>query len=207
MPSPARLARPFLSSSLNEATPRLLCWSFLPGFDTHTPLGNVEVSRKMLDDRVLATVIDYDSMIAAIRARMREINITNATLEAITGLPDGYLAKVLGGGRIKNLGPMSFGLIVQGLALKLAVFEDHAATEKMRPRWAQRKKSLPLLPMASTRRATWLFTSRSGRKAAESRAKKLSPAERSAIGLHAIQERWRREKERQQCRAAARASG
>jgi len=152
----------------------------------------------MLDDRALATVTNYDELIEALRARMREINITNATLENIAGLPDGYLAKVVGKGRTKNLGPMSFEMIVQGLGLKLAVFEDHAATEKMRPRWAQRKKSLPLLPMARTPpRATWLFTSRSGRKAAKARAEKLSPAERSAIGLHAIQVRWERHRLRE----------
>jgi hypothetical protein len=92
--------------------------------------------------------------------------------------------------------------------MKLIAVEDAKATEKMRPRWTQREKALPLLAMVRTPpRATWLFSSRSGRKAAKARAEKLSPAERSAIGLHAIQERWRREKERQQCRAAARASG
>jgi hypothetical protein len=161
----------------------------------------------MLDDRVLATVINYDGIIAVVRGRMRELGITNATLEHIAGLPDGYIAKLLGASRIRNLGPNSFDGIVQGLGMKLIAVEDAKATEKMRPRWTQRKKSLPLLPMLRTPpRATWLFTPRSGRKAALARAKKLSAAERSAISLNAITTRWQREreKERHRCKAAAR---
>jgi len=49
-------------------------------------------------------------------------------------------------------------------------------------------------------RATWLFTPRSGRKAAKARAEKLSATERSAIGLNAINERWRREREKERQR-------
>jgi hypothetical protein len=161
----------------------------------------------MPDERALATVTDYDEMIGALRARMAELGVTNETIGAIAGLAGGYVGKLLAPSRIKNLGPMSFGVMLQSLGMKLIAVEDIKTTEKMRPRWEKRKKALPLLANVSTRRATWLFTSRSGRKAAKARAKKLSPTERRAIGLHAIQERWRREKERQQCRAAARASG
>jgi hypothetical protein len=152
----------------------------------------------MLDERALATVTDYDGIITALRARMAELGVTNETIGAIAGLAGGYVGKILAPSRIKNLGPLSLGLMLQSLALKLIVVEDREAAEKMRPRWAQRKKSLPLLPMARTRpRATWLFTSRSGRKAAKARAEKLSSAERSAISLNAITVRWQREKERQ----------
>jgi hypothetical protein len=163
----------------------------------------------MLDERALATVTDYEEMIAAIRARMRELGITNETVDAITGLPAGYTGKLIAGNATKNMGRMSFGAILQALALRLIVVEDAAAAEKMRPRWAQRKKAAPLVAMARTPpRATWLFTPRSGRKAAKARAEKLSATERRAIGLNAITVRWRREREKEsRRRAAARASG
>jgi hypothetical protein len=156
-----------------------------------------------LNERALATVTDYDGMIAAIRGRMRELGVTNETIDAITGLPSGYVGKLVGEGRIKNLGPMSFGVMLQSLGLKLIVVEDPKTTAKMRPRWMQREKALPLLAMARTRRATWLFTSRSGRKAARARAKKLSPTERHEIGLNAIQARWGRHRMKQRMRAQA----
>jgi hypothetical protein len=80
----------------------------------------------------------------------------------------------------------------------LIAVEDEKITAQMRPHWQKREKALPLLANVRTPpRATWLFTPRSGRKAALARAKKLSAAERSAISLNAITVRWRREKERQ----------
>jgi hypothetical protein len=155
----------------------------------------------MLDERALATVTDYDGMITAIRARMRELGVTNETIDSITGLQSGYVGKLLAPSRIKNLGPMSFGVMLQSLGLKLIVVEDAKTSAKMRPQWAQRKKAAPLVAMARTPpRATWLFTPRSGRKAAEARAKKLSPTERRAIGLNAIQVRWQREREKERQR-------
>ena len=161
----------------------------------------------MLDDRAFATITDYDGFIAAIVARMTAIGITHEGLEAL-GFAKGHVGKILAPNRSKNVGPKTFGPLLQLLGMKLLAVEDEKMTAQMRPHWQKREKALPLLANVRTPpRATWLFTSRSGRKAAKTRAERLSPAERSAIGLHAIQERWRREKERQQCRAAATASG
>jgi hypothetical protein len=162
-----------------------------------------------LNERTLATVVNYDQMIAALRARMAELGVTNETIGAIAGLAGGYVGKLLAPSRIKNLGPLSLGLMLQSLGLKLIVVEDAKTSAKMRPRWTQREKAFPLLAMVRTPpRATWLFTPRSGRKAAEARAKKLSPAARSAIGLNAITVRWQREREKEsRRRVAARASG
>jgi hypothetical protein len=155
----------------------------------------------MLDERALATVTDYDEMIGALRARMLELGVTNETIGAIAGFASGYVGKLLAPSRIKNLGPMSFGVMLQSLGLKLIVVEDAKTSAKMRPQWAQRKKAAPLVAMARTPpRATWLFTSRSGRKAANARAEKLSATERSAIGMNAINERWRREREKERQR-------
>jgi hypothetical protein len=161
----------------------------------------------MLDERALATVTDYDGLITAIRARMRELGVTNETIDSITGLQSGYVGKLLAPSRIKHLGSMSFGVMLQGLGLKLIVVEDAETSAKMRPQWAQRKKGLPIFlhAMASTPpRATWLFTSRSGRKAAKARAESLSPAARSAIGLHAVSVRWQREREKESRQRLAR---
>src|ERR1035437_4934735 len=62
-----------------------------------------------LNERALATVTDYDEMIGALRARMAELGVTNETIGAIAGLAGGYVGKLLGPSRIKNLGPLSLG--------------------------------------------------------------------------------------------------
>ena len=160
----------------------------------------------MLDERRLGEICDYDGLIAAIRARMRELGVTNETIDSITGLQSGYVGKLLAPSRIKNLGSMSFGVMLQSLGMKLIAVEDKKTSEIMRSRWTQRKKAHPIFLHAIARmppRATWLFTSRSGRKAAKARAEKLSPAERSAIGLHAITVRWQREREKESRRRVA----
>jgi hypothetical protein len=157
----------------------------------------------MLDERAFATISDYDSFIAAIVARMTAIGITHEGLEAL-GFARGHIGKLLAPNRSKNVGPKTFGPLLQLLGIKLIAVEDEKMTEEMRPHWQKRKKALPLLPMVRTPpRATWLFTPRSGRKAAKARAKKLSAAERRAIGLNAIRARWSRVRMQKRTRAQA----
>jgi hypothetical protein len=163
----------------------------------------------MLDERAFATITDYDGFIAAIVARMTAIGITHEGLEAL-GFAKGHVGKILAPNRSKNVGPKTFGPLLQLLGLKLIAVEDEKMTEEMRPHWQKREKALPLLANVRTPpRATWLFSSRSGRKAAKARAEKLSASERHAIALNAITVRWQREreKERHRCKAVARAPG
>ena len=151
----------------------------------------------MLDERAFATITDYDGFIAAIVARMTAIGITHEGLEAL-GFAKGHVGKILAPNRSKNVGPKTFGPLLQLLGIKLIAVEDEKMTEEMRPHWQKREKALPLLANVRTPpRATWLFTSRSGRKAAKARAEKLSAEERSAISLHAITVRWQREREKE----------
>ena len=151
----------------------------------------------MLDQRAFAIIADYDGFIAAIVARMTAIGITHEGLEAL-GFAKGHVGKILAPNRSKNVGPKTFGPLLQLLGIKLIAVEDEKMTAQMRPHWQKREKSLPLLANVRTPpRATWLFSSRSGRKAAKARAESLSPAARSAIGLHAVSVRWQREREKE----------
>lgn len=142
------------------------------------------------DLRALATVTNYDEMIDALRRRMFELGVTNETIDAITGLQSGYVGKLLAPSRIKNLGPLSFGAMLQGLGLKLVVVEDRETTEKMRPRWTQREKALPLQTMVRTNFPKWLFSSRTGRKRRKDYLKTLSKEELSEIGRRRARKRW-----------------
>jgi hypothetical protein len=146
----------------------------------------------MPDERRLAQVTDYDGMIAALRARMYELGVTNETVDAITGLQSGYVGKLLAPTRIKNLGPTSFGLMLQSLGLKLIVVEDAENSEKMRPRWVKREKAAPMPAMPSMPRPQWLFSSRSARRVRSAQLEKQSPAERSRIARQAARARWQR---------------
>src|ERR1035437_2143164 len=159
----------------------------------------------MIDERRLGEFSNYDELLGVVKARMIEVGITNDTLELITGLPDRYVAKLLS--KSKNLGPMSFGVIVQGLGMKLAAFEGPAATQKMRTRRKHRKKAAPIAkPLSSTTIIPDYngFMRRLGRRGGKARTAKLSPTKRRRIARLGWLARWQREKERHRCKAAAR---
>ena len=53
------------------------------------------------------TVKTRDELLDLIRARRDELDVTNETLDGLTGLPDRYVSKLLGTTPVKNLGPLS----------------------------------------------------------------------------------------------------
>ena len=155
----------------------------------------------MIEERRLGEIVDYDGMIAVVKSRMIELGITNDTLELITGLPDRYVAKLLS--KSKNLGPMSFGVIVQGLGMKLAAIEDHAATQKMRSRWKHRKKAAPIAKPLSSMTIIPDFNSfmrRLGKRGGKARTANLSPTKRRRIARLGGLARWKVRREARRSR-------
>jgi len=145
----------------------------------------------MLDERAFATITDYDGFIAAIVARMTAIGITHEGLEAL-GFAKGHVGKILAPNRSKNVGPKTFGPLLQLLGIKLIAVEDEKMTEEMRPHWQKREKAAPMHSIESIPRAVWLFTTRSAHRALKRRHATLTPAERTHIARHAAQARWAR---------------
>jgi len=89
--------------------------------------------------RRLAVVSDYAGLVAVLRARADALNVSNLTLDDVTGLPSGYCGKVLGLKRNRTLGRLSLGLVLQSLGLRLAVLEDPEALARVKPRLEPRK--------------------------------------------------------------------
>ena len=73
--------------------------------------------------RRLATVSDYDELIAAIRQRVDELQISHAVLEELAGLAGGHFGKIVGASRVKTFGPLSLFLILEALAVNLVLEE------------------------------------------------------------------------------------
>jgi hypothetical protein len=80
-------------------------------------------------------------MLALIRARIDELGITYATLDAIAGLPDGYAGKLLADRPLRRAGPLALSLILGALGYGVQLFEDEDALRKVRRRFVKRKKS------------------------------------------------------------------
>jgi hypothetical protein len=93
--------------------------------------------------RQLAVVHDYDGLIAALRQRAEALDVSNATLDAATGLADGYVGGVLAMNGKRTLGKLSLGLLLSAMGLRLVVVEDREALKRIRPLLEPRKKNGP----------------------------------------------------------------
>src|SRR5206468_2426011 len=78
----------------------------------------------MAEPKHLATVRDYDELVAAVRARVAELNITHANVDDVSGVPGGYASKLLCNPPMRTMGRVSLGLMLGALGLKLLVVED-----------------------------------------------------------------------------------
>jgi hypothetical protein len=89
--------------------------------------------------RQLAIISDYQGLIAVLRERAEQLDVSNETLDGVTGLASGYTGKIMGRKGHKPLGRLSLGLMLQALGLKLAVLEDPEQLARMRPRLTKRR--------------------------------------------------------------------
>jgi hypothetical protein len=91
-----------------------------------------------MSETALAEVRGWRDLHAALRARAEQLDVPRETLDALTGLPNGYCAKILAPVPIRNLGRISFDAMLAVLGLKLIVTEDPEAMEKIGPRLVKR---------------------------------------------------------------------
>ncbi|MCA1414472.1 hypothetical protein I6F30_25450 [Bradyrhizobium sp. NBAIM20] len=79
-------------------------------------------------------------LIAALRDRRDELNISHETIDSISGMQSGYTSKLLAPKPIKNLGPVSFSSLLGALGLAVLVVEDPQAAARVRHLWQPRKR-------------------------------------------------------------------
>jgi hypothetical protein len=85
-------------------------------------------------------VHDMPGVLDVMRAQRDRLNLSHETLDAISGLPSGYVGKVLAPEPVRGLGYMSLGALLGALGLALIVVEDSAAAERVRRKWVPRKR-------------------------------------------------------------------
>lgn len=79
----------------------------------------------------LALVRSYDELHAALRERAAELGISRLELDAVAGLAHGHAGKILGLAQVKKLGPVSMPLVLEALAVRLALIEDAQALQRL----------------------------------------------------------------------------
>jgi hypothetical protein len=89
---------------------------------------------------VTRLIRDINDLVAAIRARRDELNVSHELLDHLAGLQSGYTSKLLAPEPMKGLGPMSLPALLGALGVALVLVEDSAAIERVRDKWVPRKR-------------------------------------------------------------------
>jgi hypothetical protein len=94
-------------------------------------------------DLAYAVIGDDAELLAAIRQRIDELGITHQTLEAISGVTDGYISKVVGSPPQKRISIYTVLLLIEALGLEVRLFERPDLVERYRHRYVKRKLARP----------------------------------------------------------------
>jgi hypothetical protein len=142
----------------------------------------------------LGTCNDYRGLQNLLRERAEALNISRNTLDEIGGFAAGHSSKLLAPGLLKNLGPVTLGLMLQSLGVRLVLVEDAAALERISPRLRPREVSVPMRALAWGKAGTLVVSKRWVRRIAReggrARALALTPKQRSASARKAAKARW-----------------
>jgi hypothetical protein len=90
--------------------------------------------------KVVTTILE---LVAVVRARRDELEITNGNIDDLAGLPDRYAAKLLSADPMRNFGDVSLRSVLGALALGMVVMvihEDPEQAEKIAKRWVKKKR-------------------------------------------------------------------
>jgi hypothetical protein len=84
-----------------------------------------------------------EELLAALRARRDELQLTHERVDDISGLPSGYFGKLMTDPPIRNLGWLSFGLALDALGVALVMVENPEQIKRVANRWIPRERPQP----------------------------------------------------------------
>lgn len=152
--------------------------------------------------QALAVVDDFNALVLAMKARRHELKISQLELDDLTGLPDGYTAKVELSATnprsksARSLGRISMAEMMRALNLKLVLVDDGAADHLRHVPAPKAPSPLTLItpPTAPARDARTLLKERC-RKAGQARWAMKSPEERREFAQRGAIARWQKHRE------------
>ncbi len=143
--------------------------------------------RSMLNDQVIGEAIDHDELVAVLRQRKADLQLSDAMVDELAGLASGHTGKLLGPAPVKTLGHVSLSALLSVLALRLVVVEDPEQAARIGKRWQRKAAHMAHPASYSLAQARPIVLARGARKAAKARWKGISADERKAVSarLHA----------------------
>jgi hypothetical protein len=99
-----------------------------------------------------------EELLAALRARRDELQLTHERIDDIAGWPSGYCGKLMAPEPIKNLGWVSFGLALDSMGVALVMVENAEQRKLVEKRWIRRERPRNAAPAAGEGRRHALIT-------------------------------------------------
>jgi hypothetical protein len=144
--------------------------------------------------RQLGTWNDYAGLHRLLRERAESLNISRNTLDEAAGFTPGHASKLLAPRPIKNLGPVTLGLMLQGLGVQLLLVEDPDALKRISSQLTPREVPVPVRALrwgkAGILVVSKRWVRRIAREGGRARALALTPKQRSASARKAAKARW-----------------
>jgi len=81
----------------------------------------------------------YAQLVAALRARRDELQVTHEVLDAVSGLQPGWTSKLFCRQPMRRMGPLSLECMLGALGLKLTISEDPEALARVQPLLTKRE--------------------------------------------------------------------
>jgi hypothetical protein len=141
--------------------------------------------------RIIADVSSYEQMLAALRARVTELQINGERFDEYAGLPRGYLSKLVGARPIRRLGMISFEPVLAALGLRCLFVEDQEATARLKNRLRPRDESY-VRADATHVVLTFRFMQKIGRLGAQARIDNSTKQQRREWARRAAIARWQK---------------
>ena len=129
-------------------------------------------------------------MINGLKLRAADLNLSGETIDAVSGLPSRYSAKLLGPQQIRRLGATSLGPFLGALAVRCLIVEDKAAVERLRRQTTPR--NLSYVRAAPSIVFTVRFFKRIGKKGAQARVDNSTKQQRREWATRAAATRWQK---------------
>jgi hypothetical protein len=144
----------------------------------------------MTGPRIVGEFDAYPGLLAALRARIAELDVAGERLDELAGLPRGYFQKLIGTRPKKRLGMQSLGDVFGALAIKAVLVEDEAALARISSRLVKRKYAVR--SRASHVEFSHQFLRKCGALGGKKRAANQTPAQRRRSARYAALARWSR---------------
>jgi hypothetical protein len=136
----------------------------------------------------------HDELIAVLRERQVALQLSDQTLDAISGLTHGHVSKLLGPGRARGLSEISMNALVGALAVRLVIIEDVEQAARMKPHWEGKDMRQVRLPArvgaALMKRMRPVVLRELGRRAGQARWRGIDPKLRSRLMSELARLRW-----------------